>query len=304
MIHVLGAGSLGLLWIARLQEAGLDCRLLLRDQGALQRWRAANNQLQFVHHNGEQRHLQINCEVAASASAPIAIVIVATKAHSVASALESIRHRLTANSQILLLQNGLGSQQQVTSAFSEQHVLYASVTDGAWQPAPQQLIWAGKGLTLVGDAAARPAPAWLQQLDNTIDWQWHEQILAVLWRKLAINCAINPFTLLFDCANGQVPRHAGAWLGDCIEELQLLLAAQGVDDSSSLNQQVHDIIHRTASNSSSMRQDLHAGRRTELDYILGYACRAAERSGQSAPALHKLLSAARERLREQGLPLD
>ncbi len=303
MFHVLGAGSLGLLWIARLQQAGLSCSLLLRDQSALRRWQAADNQLQFTAATGQHR-IPITGEIAANGDDPIAVLIVATKAHAVMAALESVRHRLTNDSQILLLQNGLGAQQQVTQTFPEQRVLYASVTDGAWQPAPQQLIWAGQGLTLIGDPAQQPAPAWLLQLDRgVIDWQWDERILAVLWRKLAVNCAINPFTLLFDCCNGEVPQHAGDWLADCIAELQALLAGQGFP-AQDLAQQIHDVIRRTASNSSSMRQDLHAGRRTELDYILGYACREAQRGDIAVPALQRLLIAARQRLAELGLPVD
>jgi len=303
VFHVLGAGSLGLLWIARLQQAGLDCRLLLRDQAALQRWQAAGNQLHFTAPSG-QHQLCINSEVAAQSDTPISILIVATKAHAVMTALESLRYRLTSASQILLLQNGLGAQQQVTQAFPEQRVLYASVTDGAWQPAPQQLVWAGQGQTLIGDPAQQPAPDWLLQLDQrVINWQWSEQILAVLWRKLAVNCAINPFTLLFDCSNGEVPQHAGVWLNQCIAELQVLLATQGIA-AQGLDQQIHDVIRRTASNSSSMRQDLHAGRRTELAYILGYACSEALHNGVPTPALERLLVATRQRLAELGLPVD
>jgi 2-dehydropantoate 2-reductase len=303
MFHVLGAGSLGLLWSARLQRAGLSCHLLLRDQSALQRWQAAGNQLHFTTATGQQS-VRITSEIAAHGDTPIPVLIVATKAHAVMTALESIRHRLTSDSQILLLQNGLGAQQQVTQAFPEQSVLYASVTDGAWQPAPQQLVWAGQGQTLIGDPAQQPPPEWLLQLDRSvINWQWDEHILAVLWRKLAVNCAINPFTLLYDCCNGEVPQHAGDWLADCIAELQALLAAQGLP-AQDLAQQIHDVIRRTASNSSSMRQDLHAGRRTELDYILGYACREAQRRDSAAPALQRLLIATRQRLVELGLPVD
>ena len=39
--HILGAGSLGGLWAARLARAGLPVRLILRDQARLSRYRAA-----------------------------------------------------------------------------------------------------------------------------------------------------------------------------------------------------------------------------------------------------------------------
>lgn len=307
MIHVLGAGSLGLLWAARLQQAQLPYSLLLRDQAALQAWQAAGNRMTFVQQD-RRSELPVIAEVASTSDAPIQILVVATKAHAALAAVESVRHRLRPGSQILLLQNGLGAQQQISAGFAEQHVLYASVTDGAWQPQPQHLIWAGQGITLIGDPQQKPAPSWLKQLEgNAINWQWDDNILAALWRKLAINCAINPFTLLFDCANGEVPKHAGSWLDECISELGVILAAQGIhtaEGENGLNARIYSVIHSTANNSSSMRQDLHARRRTELDYILGYACRQAQQSGIATPALNRLLQATQQRMAEQGLPVD
>ncbi|MEH6687537.1 MAG: 2-dehydropantoate 2-reductase [Halopseudomonas sabulinigri] len=304
MMHVLGAGSLGLLWLARLQQAGQPCSLLVRNQATLEAWRTADNKLIFEQ-QGHQSQQQANVEVATTSDTPIQTLIVATKAHSTLAAVESVRHRLSKRSQILLLQNGLGAQQQVSDAFTEQRVLYASVTDGAWQPAPRHVIWAGQGTTLIGDPLEQPAPEWLKQLDsNAVQWQWDDNIVAVLWRKLAVNCAINPFTLLFDCVNGEVPNVAGSWLDECIAELQALLTSQAVPHLDDLATQIYEVIRRTANNSSSMRQDLHAKRRTELNYILGYACRQGQHERIPTPALNRLLHAAQQRLAELDLPVD
>jgi 2-dehydropantoate 2-reductase len=37
--------------------------------------------------------------------------------------------------------------------------------------------------------------------------QWSTDILTRLWRKLALNCAINPLTVLHDCQNGGLLGH-------------------------------------------------------------------------------------------------
>ena len=71
-----------------------------------------------------------------------------------------------------------------------------------------------------------------------------------------------------------------------------------------LAEQVHAVILATANNSSSTRQDLHARRRTELSYFLGYACRAAQSAGLSTPALDRLLLSAQDALRRHQLPAD
>ncbi len=38
------------------------------------------------------------------------------------------------------------------------------------------------------------------------DVAWHNNIRAEMWRKLAVNCVINPLTALWNCPNGKL-RH-------------------------------------------------------------------------------------------------
>jgi 2-dehydropantoate 2-reductase len=58
--------------------------------------------------------------------------------------------------------------------------------------------------------AMRPshAPIWLEDLHAAgIPHEWSTDILTRLWRKLALNCAINPLTVLHDCRNGGCWQH-------------------------------------------------------------------------------------------------
>lgn len=301
-MHILGPGSLGLLWAARLQLAGIDYRLIVRNQQQLDSWQQRDNQLIF--NDGSQRHVLTLALETAAHDTPIKQLIVATKAHAALAAVQQLQPRLAPASDILMLQNGLGAQQAVARACPDQRLYAASVTDGAWQPAPGELVWAGRGRTTLGPLNAdADAPAWLQALPPALfDWHWQTPILPTLWRKLAINCAINPFTLIYDCRNGEVPERAGEWLTACLAELEQLLRHQGIDDD--LTDIVHQVIRNTAANSSSMRQDLHAGRRTEIDYILGYACRQARHDGLPVPALERLLQSAQAWLHQHHLPTD
>src|SRR4051794_37924701 len=127
MLHILGAGSLGLLWAARCARAGLDCRLILRTPSALQDWRARADQL-LLESTDTIEQLTVTAELAGSNAAPIRHLVVTTKAWAVADALRSVGPRLRPDSTILLLQNGLGSQQAACQDYPAQRVLYASVT--------------------------------------------------------------------------------------------------------------------------------------------------------------------------------
>lgn len=301
-LHILGGGSLGLLWAARCAQAGIDCRLILRTPQALEQWQARDDRL-ILEQQGVQHPLQVRAELA-DATSPIQHLIVATKAWAVAGAVDDIAPRLTEHSQLLLLQNGLGSQQSVSQRFPALRVLYASVTDGAWKRTANHVVWAGIGQTLLGDPQQRHAPDWLSLLTRAdIDWRWEQDILSVLWIKLAINCAINPVTVLHDCPNGQVLEYTGAMFNPLLAELHALLASQGVVLSlPELTQRVTVVIQATANNSSSMRQDVHARRRTEIDFILGHACRAARQAGLLTPVLDELHRQLQRHLAALGLP--
>lgn len=302
MFHVLGAGSLGLLWAARLADAGLECRLIVRDREASATWQRLGARVN-LRESASERSFSIPAEPVSS-PAPIDRLVLATKAYSVADALRSVVHRLHPSSDILLLQNGLGSQQAACELLPAQRILFASVTDGAWLADSQTVVWAGKGVTRVGDPHCRPEPDWLASLRTSgVACQWEPDILPVLWEKLAVNCAINPFTALHDCTNGLVPAAAGPRLPSLIGELQRLLTANGMADiAKRLPDTVQDVIKRTAANSSSMRQDVAAGRRTEIDYLLGFACRSARSAGLSLPHLEALYADLLALLASRGLP--
>ena len=301
-LYILGAGSLGLLWAARCARAGVDCRLILHSAQAAADWQARGNRV-LLEEQGQLLELRVPAERAQDSQQPIHRLVVATKAWAVSEALDSLAPRLHEHGQLLLLQNGLGSQQAVSQRFPSRRVLYASVTDGAWKRAANHVVWAGAGQTQIGDPQQQPAPDWLGLLSRAkIDWQWQPDILPVLWLKLAINCAINPITALHDCPNGEVPERAGASFDLLLSELHALLQSQGVGLTlAELRDHVLGVIQATANNSSSMRQDLRARRRTEIDFILGHACRTARRTGLATPVLDTCYQQLQRRLAERGL---
>ena len=306
MLHILGAGSMGLLWAVRLQRAGLPVRLILRNAERLAAWHSQAGQLE-VTDPGQQQHvsLTLNAELADSPE-PINFLLVATKAYAAEAAVFSVRHRLSEGAQVLLLQNGMGSQQAISRQLPQHRVFYASVTDGAWRPSAHQLIWAGHGQTIIGDPRQGPAPDWLARWQaQGLTLEWHADIMAILWRKLAINCAINPLTALLDCPNGDLLERAHGRLEELSQELQQLLSAYGIPLSLDiLRTQLDQVIRQTAANSSSMRQDMHAGRRTEIDFMLGFALRSADQLNLSVPALRKLNAELQTYLATHGLPLN
>lgn len=300
--HILGVGSLGSLWAIRLARAGIGVRLILRDEARLADYRSAGG-LTCV----ESRHaetVEIAAETAASPE-PIQRLLVACKAYDALSAVSAVADRLADDALVVLLQNGLGSQQAVADSLPHAHCVFVSGTEGAFRESPWRVVFAGQGNNWMGTPNATPAPAWLDDLRAAgIPHEWTPTILERLWRKLAINCAINPLTVLYACRNGELRDHAGEVASLC-EELSHMLQAVGQQAAANdLQADVMRVIDATAANLSSMYQDVAAGRRTEIAYLLGHARACAQRVGCPTPrldALHRRLS---EYLSRLGLPCD
>lgn len=300
--HILGAGSLGSLWACRLARAGKPVRLLLRSEQRLRDYETAGG-LTLVEH-GTARHFPIEAQTVA-ADGPIQRLLVACKAYDAEKAVASIAHRLSPDAELMLLQNGLGSQDEVATRVPRARCIFASSTEGAFREGDWQVNFAGHGFNWLGDPARPLAPNWLDDLDDAgIPHQWTPDILTRLWRKLALNCAINPLTVLHDCRNGGLAEHHCEVATLCAELAQLLEACGQPQAAEGLASEVERVIQATAANYSSMYQDVRHRRRTEIHYLLGHACRVATRHGQALPHLERLYRRLVEYLNSHGLPSD
>jgi len=300
--HILGAGSLGSLWACRLARAGKTVRLILRDEQRLRDYQTAGG-LTLVE-QGRTQIFAIPAQTAAD-TAPIHRLLLACKAYDAEKAIASIAHRLSPDAELILLQNGLGSQDEVAARVPRARCVFASSTEGAFREQDWQVNFAGHGFNWLGDPAHPLAPTWLDDLvDAGIPHQWTPDILTRLWRKLALNCAINPLTVLHDCRNGGLDAHHCEVATLCAELAELLQVCGQPQAAEGLQSEVHRVIQATAANYSSMYQDVRNGRRTEIHYLLGHACRSATRHGHPLPHLERLHRRLVEHLDGHGLPSD
>lgn len=300
--HVLGAGSLGTLWATRLARAGLPVRLILRDASRLREYEAAGG-LTLVEH-GAATTYAITGETVDS-SEPIHRLLVACKAYDAQQAVARLASRLAPGAELILLQNGLGSQDAVAAQVPMARCICASSTEGAFREGDWRVIFAGHGYTWLGDAGHPVAPIWLDDLNAAgIPHEWNTDILTRLWRKLALNCAINPLTVLHDCRNGGLQEHHCEVATLCVELTELLERCGQPAAAENLQQEVERVIHATAANYSSMFQDVSNRRRTEISYLLGYACKVAARHQLNLPHLNQLQQRLINHLDSLGLPSD
>lgn len=227
----------------------------------------------------------------------ISLLLVTTKAGDSIASLEAWLPRIPEDTPVVLFQNGLGSQQSVAERWPERPILAASTTEGANRPSPDVLVHAGAGDTWVGAltaSAAEHTTRVVQQLAKTgLRVHAEENILRRLWQKLVVNAGINPFTALLDCPNGDI---LGASLykqnidGLC-HEISLLLQAETREIIAPviLQERIEAVAKNTASNTSSMRADVRAGRKTEIDFINGYLVQCGKRHDIATPVNQMLV---------------
>ncbi|MCI0915601.1 putative 2-dehydropantoate 2-reductase [Pseudomonas stutzeri] len=300
--HILGAGSLGGLWAARLYRAGIPVRIILRNQPRLDDYQDAGG-LTLVENGATSLH-PAPAELP-DAAPPIARLLVACKAYDVEAAIADVAPRLIEGAEILLLQNGLGSQQSVAARWPESRCIFVSSTEGAYRQPGFRVVHAGQGLNWLGTPGHGSPPPWLADLDSTgIPYAWTDAIMSKLWRKLAINCAINPLSVLHDCRNGALLAHRAELHQICDELGALLHSCDQGAAAEGLENEVLRVIEATADNYSSMHQDVSSGRRTEVGFLLGQACRTARSQSIEVPRLWALLEQLQALLRHRGLPED
>lgn len=296
--YVLGAGSLGQVWAALLQRAGRPVCLLLRDAARLGVYRAGGG---ITLQDGN--HVELITPRAAIASREIrpSLLLVATKAHQTLEALENVLAP-DSTASLAILQNGMGIADEVAPAYPHVHIFPLVTTAGAWRDAPFTVHRAGTGHTFVGTHGAADvmrAQAIARSLDVPgLPHSVSDDIRAAQWRKLAVNCVINPLTALYGLRNGEVPGDPRTrdLVAPLCDEVARVATAEGVATTArELRATVDEVCRVTADNRSSMSQDLRAGRPTEIDYLNGYVLRRARAHAIACPVNQSIYDEIRRR---------
>lgn len=287
---ILGAGNIGCLWAAQLQcISAQPPHIIIRDNQYLP---AGMQSLKLIHPDHTESEHTIQTVTASQINQNIHQLVVCTKAGDVLPALESIRHLLAKQCDIVLLQNGMGSQQSVVQSFPEANIWIGSSTDGAWLKSPLEVCHAGRGNTLMGSLSGVPTDRLMQMLEYfPLDIEPRSDIETVLWQKLAVSCAINGLTALYDCQNGELLNNDKKnRLDHLVDEFIHTMQAIGQSVAGQLHEQTYNVCRVTANNYSSTCMDARLQRKTELAYINGFLLEQAHKVGLQLPTHQQLMT--------------
>ncbi|MDJ0879075.1 MAG: 2-dehydropantoate 2-reductase [Halieaceae bacterium] len=283
--YILGAGAIGRLFACKLQRLGLDPVMLLRS--------GEHGKTGItLRRDGEEEKLQVDtCGIAQLAVGEIDGLLVTTKANDAAMAVTACIPALVTAAPVVLLHNGMGVLEQLQRDHPALNLFAGTTTEGAYRDG-EILVHAGLGDTVFGREQT-PAPPWFAAfVEGNERFSWSQDIDEALWKKLLINCAINPLTALHRCRNGALLDNPAlrAEVELLCEELAAVSAARGnARGAGCALDWALGVIQRTADNQSSMLQDALAGRDTEIRYITGYLVSEAQRLGVPVPRNEALL---------------
>ncbi|MHC0465806.1 2-dehydropantoate 2-reductase [Kosakonia cowanii] len=274
-ITVLGCGALGQLWLTALCKQGHEVQGWLRIP---QPYCSVN----LVEEDGTifNESLTANDPDFLARSD---LLLVTLKAWQVSDAVKGLVASLSPTTPVLLLHNGMGTVEELKSL---PNPLLMGTTTHAARRDGNVIIHVASGITHIGPARAQDGE--FSYLADTLqmalpDVAWHNTIRPALWRKLAVNCVINPLTALRDCKNGDL-RGVPEEIEKIAREVAAVIEREGHHISADeLIAYVHQVIESTAENISSMLQDVRAMRHTECDYITGYLLRRARAHGIAVP---------------------
>ncbi|MEY7849172.1 ketopantoate reductase family protein [Natrarchaeobius sp. A-rgal3] len=193
------------------------------------------------------------------------------------------------------LQNGMGNEETLANRL-EAPVLAGTATYGAILREPGVVACTGLGDVVFGPRdggssklADRVGEAFaVAGLETTVV----DDMPRRLWEKLAVNAGINPVTALSDVDNGAVLEGPSNDLARAATR-ETARVARACDVSLTNREALaamEDVAADTAANTSSMRQDVRAGKRTEIDAINGYVVDRAAELGIEVPTNRALTS--------------
>eukprot|EP01082_Thalassiosira_pseudonana_P013152 g12530.t1 g12530 contig6:2100940-2102220(+) len=357
-LHILGGGSIGLLYASALQRAFIEnayrndllyspVTLLMRShhKSRLKRCRYGDGLLApvTVYRAPKESETETDTDVMPCCDVPVELimpsndtvqsnvspincVLLCTKATDAVAAIDSILDRLTLGSapspsKIIILSNGaLAIKDSIQNLFYDKvtndgtnrqvEIILATTTHGVYRSEQQGDI--GYCITHAGEGSTHCTNKEFIDICKSVKWNSvllsELDINVILWRKLAVNCIINPLTAIHGVKNGQlislqqkddIRRIISGVLEEVsrvamteMESLYSVVYSEKVinDDEwlqstrneltvSSLGSYVNKVMKDTARNTSSMLQDVKAKRVTEVQFLNGHVARIGSKYG-------------------------
>jgi len=274
-IAIVGAGAMGCLYGAKLSKVKSN-QVFFLDV-----WQ---DHIDAINENGlimEENGSIVNYKgmIATNDPATIGVVdlaIIFVKSTLTNEAMNKNKSIFGPDTTAVTLQNGLGNIDIISKSIGEENVLAGTTAHGATMIGPGKMRHAGAGKTIIGELSGKITDRIkkIELIFNEADIETNvsDNVVGLVWDKLLINVGINALSGITRVENGR--------LLDYPEIEQLLELAVGeaakVAESKGIKLSytdpvlhTKDVCKATATNKSSMLQDILKGNKTEIEMING-----------------------------------
>ncbi|WP_322101528.1 2-dehydropantoate 2-reductase [Paraburkholderia sp. J41] len=321
-ITVVGAGAIGGHFAARLALAGHRVSMLARG-ATLQA--LAQHGLRYTSPGEGERSIDVNAADDCAALGEQDLVVIALKSHALPGLAASLAPLVGAGTVVLPVGNGLpwwyflvpGQPLEglrlpsvdpaggIERAIDLARVLGGSVMASCSAPAPGVVVHRSGGAVVIGEpggGVSARAAHWANVLAEAgLGATASRDIRRDLWLKLLGNVCANPLSVLTQASTDRIiddaRTHAvfAALMRECAELGRRAGLAVDIDIEARIAQ-----TRALGTIKTSMLQDLEAGRRLELEAILGAPLECAARLGYDAPLMQAVHALARLRAAQAG----
>lgn len=271
-IAVIGTGAMGSLFAARLSPLA-DVRVF--GHWAEQLVALRSQDLKLIELDGSENLQPVRVADLTRHYAPFNFALVLVKSWQTQNAGKMVAQILNETSLVITLQNGLGNREILAESVGSTRTVQGVTSEGATMLGPGSVRHAGKGLTyLAFEPLTEERLTRLAKLLGSAGFETH--LIAnpegLIWGKLAVNAGINPLTALLQVPNGFLavnPIARKLMIQAARETEQVAQALKIKLPYDSAADQVVQVALATATNRSSMAQDIARGAQTEIDSICG-----------------------------------
>jgi 2-dehydropantoate 2-reductase len=278
-VAIFGLGAMGCLFGARLSLRA-DVTLIGRWPEQLDALHRAP--LRIINPDGSEEHVAITATDDLSAVGAADVALILTKSVGTERAAQGAARVLKPGGVAITLQNGLGNLETLARHVGAGRATLGVTAQGAATDGPGVLHYGGAGSTHLAtqpeiDGPVRAVAAMFTKAG--LPTGVADDVSALVWGKLAVNCAINPLTALLGVPNGALAESGWArgLMGEAAREVAAVAAAQGIalpfEDATA---RAEEVARLTAHNRSSMLQDVRRGVETEIEAICGAVVRHGE----------------------------
>ncbi|MHA1215203.1 MAG: ketopantoate reductase family protein [Candidatus Hodarchaeales archaeon] len=287
-IRVFGAGSIGSLFAGKIAYTGYEVGVIGREPHV----REINRRgLRIIEGQDEIiSHFQASTYFTPEVLTPEEAIFVTTKAYDNEIVAQSMYGKISSETPIFILQNGMGNEKVFLKYFPENPIFRAVTTEAAELIYPGIVNHVAFGKTVFGviEGHENGFSTKVQNIMSSSGFKVKKtpKIQLKMLQKLLTNAAICPLGAILHVPNGRILEKTSIKkIFNAIIDEGLAVATRILpeEDFSETRDFILNVIEKTKDNKCSMLQDIERKRRTEIEYLNGFIVRESHRFGLKAP---------------------